>query len=546
MSARPAPSAAHGAGDRTRERAAAINQLLMGAVTLVAFGVVSLTGVVADENRSIAALVLVFVVTGLTIATPWNRLPPTTLMVVPLLDVVAVGLMESSSPGMGFSLLWVLPCLWLSSSFGIRGFVVSVVVVSGAFWTTALLSSTTFRPTLVLLPVAMIVISAVAYLTARRARAQRRLLRKQGESLKHAVDRAQRQEIVLSEILDAVDFGVVRFDADGTAAMANEAHTRLLTLPARAGDDGKPSVYGPDGITPLTREDEPIARAARGETFESTLAWYGAPGTSRRALSFTARALRGADGAAVGGLVVFQDVTSEVMALRAREDLIASVSHELRTPLTSILGYVDLALDSPELPDASRSSLEVVERNAERLLQIVADLLAASADARGGIALTFHPEHTDLAALVHAAVDAIVTQARSRAITIDTTGVEQVTAWTDPLRMRQVVDNLLSNAVKYHRDGGGLIEVGVTADIDHAWLVVRDDGPGIRAEEVPLLFDRFYRADAVRHTSTHGSGLGLAISLDIMRAQGGDITVRTEEGTGSTFIVRIPVRPAEE
>ncbi len=530
------------AADRTRERAAAVNQLLTGFVTLVSCMVVLAIGAVGDTSLFVAGVALMFVVTGLAIIVLWNRLPPLAIAVVPLADFLAITMLESSTPTVGLALLWVFPCLWLSSSFGVRGLVASIVTVSAAMWSTIVAAGfETFEASFLLIPVTMAVVSAIAFLYARRAAAQRMLLSRQSTSLRRAADRAHRQETFLTEVLDAVDFGVVRLDPTGATTLANEAHARLLT--SSHGDDR--GVYAADGITRLARDDEPVARAERGETFESTLVWYGAPGTSRHALSVTARRLQGADGASAGGLVVSRDVTSEVMALRAREDLIASVSHELRTPLTSILGYVDLAMETDGLPAPARSNLEVVERNAERLLRIVSDLLAAAADARGGTALTFHPEQTDVTELVEAAVDAITAQARARAITIDTTGIEPASAWTDPLRLRQVVDNLLSNAVKYHHERGH-IEVGVTTDVDHAWIVVRDDGPGIRAEEVPLLFDRFYRADAVRHTSTHGSGLGLAISLEMMRAQGGDITVRTEEGKGSTFVVRVPLRSGEE
>jgi signal transduction histidine kinase len=119
-----------------------------------------------------------------------------------------------------------------------------------------------------------------------------------------------------------------------------------------------------------------------------------------------------------------------------------------------------------------------------------------------------------------------------------------VSAFIDPARMRQVIDNLLSNAVKYGAERGR-IEIGVTQNRDHVMLVVRDDGPGISAEEIPRLFDRFFRADAVRRTSTHGSGLGLSISRNIVRAHGGEITVKSAPGDGAAFVVRLPLHANE-
>lgn len=544
MNARRLWTAGAGSDDRTRERAAAVNQLLMGLVALVATVVMALGNAIGDVNLLIAGVVLVFVATGVAVILPWNRLPPATIALLPAADIVAVALLEMSSSAAGFALLWVFPAMWLATSFGLAGMIFGSVAVTGLFWLSVIvLPYNGFRPSTVLLPIAMAAIAFAGYLTSRRSNAQRVLLSKQGEALKRTLDRARRQEALVTEVLDAVDFGVVRIDADGTTPVANDAHARLQGVAAGAPISAR-KLYHADGVTPLEEDAEPIARAREGETFESELIWYGAPGTRRRALSVTARRLRGPDGTAAvgsGSLVVSRDVTAEVTALRAREDLIASVSHELRTPLTSILGYLDLAMDADDLPAPARANLEVVERNANRLLTIVADILAASADARGGIALTLEREDTDLAAVVHAAVEGIQAQALSRSLTIDATAVEQVSAWVDPVRIRQVVDNLLSNAVKYHHDGGR-IDVALTADIDDARIIVRDDGPGIPEDEQPMLFDRFYRADAVRNTSTHGSGLGLAISQEIVRRQGGDIVVRSTVGEGSTFVIRIPLR----
>lgn len=541
MTARAPWTPGAGADDRTRERATAINQLVMGLVALVATVVMALSNAIVDANTLIVGVVVLFLTTGVAVAVPWNRLPPLAIVALPAVDIVGISLLEISSPASGFALLWVFPALWLASSFGLMGTICGSAAAGAAFTVSAIVGSgENYRPTMILLPLAITAIAFAGYLTSRRSSAQRTLLSKQGETLKRTLDRARRQELLVTGVLDAVDFGVVRIDADGTTPVANDAHARLQGV---AG--GYPAtmrtLYGADGVTLLDEEDEPIARARRGETFESELIWYASPGARRRALSVTARALRGTGDADGGALVVSRDVTSEVNALRAREDLMASVSHELRTPLTSILGYLDLALDTDGLPEPARANLHVVERNADRLLRIVADILAASADVRSGAAVTVEAERTDLAEIVRAAVEGIQAQARARELSIDVSGVEQVSAWADPVRIRQVVDNLLTNAVKYHRDGGH-IDVTLTADIDDAWIAVRDDGPGIPAGELPMVFDRFYRADAVRNTSTHGSGLGLAISQEIVRKQGGEITVRSVEAEGSTFLVRIPLR----
>lgn len=152
------------------------------------------------------------------------------------------------------------------------------------------------------------------------------------------------------------------------------------------------------------------------------------------------------------------------------------------------------------------------------------------------------PDDTDLAAIVWASVEAFAPRAAERQITIDTVGIESATAYVDAARLRQVVDNLVSNAIKYNRDGG-TIEIGCTSDGRNAWLIVRDTGVGISEEELPRLFERFFRAESVRNTSTHGSGLGLSISREIVRLHRGDLTVTSAVGEGTTLVARLPVHP---
>jgi signal transduction histidine kinase len=154
-------------------------------------------------------------------------------------------------------------------------------------------------------------------------------------------------------------------------------------------------------------------------------------------------------------------------------------------------------------------------------------------------------EYTDLSAVVAAAIEAAQPRAAERRISIDTSDVEPVRTLADPHRMRQVVDNLLSNAIKYN-DVGGRVHVSLTNDGSHVWMHVSDDGPGIPESEVPRLFERFFRSDRVRNSTTHGSGLGLAISREIVRAHAGEITVRTSAEGGATFVVRLPALTGEE
>jgi two-component system, OmpR family, phosphate regulon sensor histidine kinase PhoR len=519
--------------DRTRERATAVNQLLFAAACLVAGSLVIVVGEIADGGMLFGGVLLVFALTIIALVVPWNRLPSGFVALVPVGDLIGIYLLQVADQDSQMWPLWMVPATWLATIAGWPGLILGSAGSSVLFWVSHFLAGELERPVHALLgPLAISVASVVAFVAARRAAAQRALLDEQAEYLDHAVERARRQEDAVSELLDAVDFGVVRIGADDSISIENDAHTRLSSIV----DGG--ALFAADGETPIEQGMAPAARARRGETFEDLLHWQGPPGESRRALQSTARRLIDINGTDVGAILITRDVTAEQQAIHIRDELVASVSHELRTPLTSVLGHLDLALDSGEVGVGARRSLEIAERNASRLLVIIGDILAATADGPGRFDV--RPVSEDLARVVQASVESIEPRAADRNIRIDSSGIEPAVAEFDPIRIRQVVDNLVGNAVSYHT-GDGLIEVGVTADDKHAWLVVRDDGPGIAEDALPHLFERRYRARGTSGRSP-GNGLGLSISRDLVRAHGGEITVQSEPGSGATFVVRIPRR----
>jgi signal transduction histidine kinase len=514
------------------------NQALLLAATLLLVVSASLLGQVRNAPLFTVSVTVIFGGSIFAILAPWRSLPAWALGLVPVIDMVAIAVLRESAPLAGVGLLWAFPAIWIGSTFGVGG-VIAVLIGVSTIVTFQLvhdaeqrLASSTF-----VLPFTVVALSALAHTTARRARAQRALLEKQSAELRRSAERARRQEDLVTEVLDAVDFGVIRVTPEGDLAVTNEAHARLQ---ATVDVLGAPvAAYAADGTTPVPAEATPLSRARAGELFEGELVWFGAPGQDRRALSVTARRLPSGAGADPGTIVVSRDVTAEEQALRARDDLVASVSHELRTPLTSIIGYLDLALDDPAIIAETRERLEVAERNATRLRELVADILAMSAASRHGAEFDLVPTDTDIAAIVRAAIESQQPRASDHGIRIDSSGLRDGSARVDPRRLRQVVDNLISNAIKYNVRGG-TVTVAVDVSETAVQIAVADDGPGISRTEQGRVFDRFFRGDAVRNSSTHGSGLGLAISRDIVRAHGGDITVSSALGTGATFIVRLP------
>ncbi|MDQ1128394.1 cell wall metabolism sensor histidine kinase WalK [Microbacterium sp. SORGH_AS_0888] len=523
---------------RTRVRAATITQLVLCAIVLGVAALALTNGGPVGRAAFLIGSMMIFAGGAAMLIVPWARLSATWFTVVPLVDIAAIGLMRWAEPMGGFATLWVFPAMWLAS-VGLAGFIAQAVLIIGLYWLLLATSTQTlWTYGALLLPVVILVVGTTSFFSTRRFVAQQSLLDKQAILLTGALARAQRQEQLVSEVLDAVDFGVIRIGPDGSISVVNEALGRFQRLIPGFGDATRPleDAYLADGTTPLPSDERPLLRALRGEVFDNQIVWFGAPDQRRWALSMTTRRLRDTDGRDSGCVLIARDVTAEMTALRARDKLVASVSHELRTPLTSVLGYIDLAVDHLDRPDEARRDLDVAAKNGERLLEIVSDILAASSSSRLSMDMTVSPEDTDLAVIVRTAAEAWRARADERAITISVEGIDTAPAYVDPLRIRQVIDNLVSNAVKYNRDGGE-VTLGTTTDGESSWVLIRDTGIGISDADQDRLFERFFRA----RTGVDGTGLGLSISRDIVRAHGGDITVHSASGAGSMFMVRVPV-----
>ncbi len=515
-----------------------LQQLMLAVVVLAVTAFAIVAAVPGDYTIFFVGVGMIFVLTVATVLIPWNSLPAWAIGVIPALDIVAILFIRIAFPQSGLALLWLFPVMWLSASMGLLGYIASNLFIWVAYWwVIAAGQESVFTFALLLLPVVVLAVSTGAFVSVRRFAAQRKLLDKQALVLGQSLERTQHQEQLVTQVLDSVDFGVIRISADGSVTITNEAHARMQH--ALVGPDGHHQLpaYDTDGKTPLDPERMPLARARRGEVFDNQIVWFGAPDTTRRALSVTARRLRDAQGADAGVVVISRDVTAERTALLARDNVVASVSHELRAPLTAIVGYLDLALETDGIPPKVRGDLEVATQNAERMIQIISDILSATSSSKSTVDVTISPENVDLQRLVLESAAAWEPTAHERRITIFTDDVRPTHAYVDPARMRQVADNLISNAIKYGREGGS-VQLAVYGDETASYLLVRDDGIGLSAEDQNRLFRRFFRA----HTDVGGTGLGLTICRDIVRAHGGEIIVGSEQGVGSAFLVRVPAQ----
>jgi two-component system phosphate regulon sensor histidine kinase PhoR len=345
------------------------------------------------------------------------------------------------------------------------------------------------------------------------------------------------------EALDAVQFAVISVDRRGETLTSNRATRSLLAeldLPSNTPFHRFP-LYRSDKITPLLPAEFPHVRVLSGETIESETYWIGHRTGTRFTIDVSARLLHDDLGEVDRAVVVLRDVSVEVRAIADRDDLVTSMSHELRTPLSSILGYVDLALETDGLPDEARQMLDIALANTQRMNSLVSDLLSARSTSPDN-AISLRRERCDISALVQESVDAIRPLATERLLSMSLDIDTDVEAVADAFRLRQVVDNILSNAVKYNV-AYGRIDVTLQATGDGvAELRVHDTGRGMTDAEQAHLFDRFYRADSVRNSAVHGSGLGLSISRDIVHQHGGDLVLESARGKGTTAIMTVPMK----
>jgi PAS domain S-box-containing protein len=224
---------------------------------------------------------------------------------------------------------------------------------------------------------------------------------------------------------------------------------------------------------------------------------------------------------------------------RMKDEFVALVSHELRTPLTSIRGYLELLLEDAEGFDAVHADwLSVIDRNSERLLLLVEDLLLKAQVNAGKVTLSV--KDVDLTAVVAQSVQTSVPVAAARGIALTCAAGALPPAAVDPVRIGQVIDNVISNALKF-TPTGGRVEVRTAQHGPHARIEIQDSGVGISEAEQERLFERFYRTPQAQSDAVPGVGLGLSIAKAIVEAHGGAITCESVEGQGTTFAIDLPL-----
>jgi two-component system, OmpR family, sensor histidine kinase SenX3 len=329
-------------------------------------------------------------------------------------------------------------------------------------------------------------------------------------------DQRNRLAAALGEIAD----GVIVVDADGDEMFRNTAAERYRD--ARHSD----AVAASEIATMLTN-------ACAGETIKRELQLFGPPRVVLQLRGFPLF-----DGESLLGAAVFvQDISELHRVESVRRDFVANVSHELKTPIGALELLAETLAEETD-PAVTRALAERLVKEAERLGRIVDDLMDLSL-----IEIQESPsrEPMPVSVLLNEAVDRMEPAAAAAGIGLRVeNGASDATLRCDRRQVVSALTNLLDNAVKYS-ERGSTIEVRAYVDGDRTVFEVRDHGIGIPRGDLERIFERFYRVDQARSRETGGTGLGLAIVRHVAHAHGGEVTVASVEGQGSTFQLTFPL-----
>jgi len=370
------------------------------------------------------------------------------------------------------------------------------------------------------------------------------------------VSSLQAEKLKTSIILNAIEDGVILVDGQGIIRLMNPSAATITgwKVEEAEGIDWHLVFKFVDTKSQAIPEDQVVL----SKVFKATQSMRDnnanllTKANKLTALSISVSPLLGTNSTVTGAVAIFRDVSRERQEESQRADFISTASHEMRTPVAAIEGYLSLALnDKVATIDArARNYLEKAHASTQHLGQLFQDLLT-SAKAEDG-RLTSHPVAVEVGGFVEQLVSDLKFSAEKKGLFMEfmigasnqsidaTTKVVRPLyyAFIDPDRMREVVINIFDNAVKYTDEGK--ITLGLTGNDQVVQLYVRDTGPGIPTEDVPHLFQKFYRVDNSSTRTIGGTGLGLFICRKIVELYQGRIWVESEVGKGSTFYINVP------
>lgn len=528
-----------GSSPGSRTRSVWLLQLVLAASVVVTVLVVqALQPTLFGVWTFSAGVAVVIVLTAVALVVPWQKLPRSAVMLIPFGDLIGIGLLAFGSE-LRFGFFWVFPITWIATHFALA----ALVTALGSVGVIILIDATINGPNaftamrLIIVMLSLSFIGLTAFLTARQSRAFKQLLRRQASRLQGTLQRVSGQERRVSQMLNGLDTGIARLSATGEVLALNDTYVALYAIdrdePKRPGGSVE---YAALRGEPLPESDRPFVRASRGEQFDDERVWLFDPQGEWHALSTSARRLTPSTDEPESILLIVHDVTALIDAERARERLAAVVSHELRNPLTAIIGHAELAMDDENLPARTREQLAVIDNAGQRMQTLISEILrGAQADSRAAATTAA----ADVRRILDASVQSFRPAAEGRRVTLAIDAPDEIPLHGDAFRLRQAVDNILSNAIKY-TPGGGSVTITATSADDDVTIAIADTGIGIAADDIPRVFDPYFRTQAARESAATGTGLGMGIVRDIVEQHGGTLEVESEQGSGTTVTIVLP------
>lgn len=332
-------------------------------------------------------------------------------------------------------------------------------------------------------------------------------------NLKKYISELEFEKQKLERILQNMSDGVLAVNSKGEIIHINESAKRFLKGDIESFLKQIQSKQDLSGLQPLIYEDGSYTLEVSMATFVDS---YQATGT----------------------VFILHDITEQAKLDRMRKQFVADVSHELRTPITTIKTYSETLLDVDD-ESIKKEFLSVIIKECDRMTRLISDLLYLSRLDSGENILRI--EEINVSELVRYVCKKMRIHAKKKHQTLLCKVQENVVIDADRDKLEQVLINLINNAIVYVQEGGR-IEVGLNMNKEHVKITVEDNGPGIPEEDLPRIFERFYRVDKARSRSLGGSGLGLSIADEIVKAHGGKILVESKEGVGTKFTVVLPLK----
>jgi PAS domain S-box-containing protein len=368
----------------------------------------------------------------------------------------------------------------------------------------------------------------------------------------------QQSEILIESITD----GIIVTDTEGKITLMNPAAAAMTEWPVKEAlsvDAQLVAKLKKENGADIPDEENPFLLVLKQQKHvNQTLQLTGREGKSQIISLVVSPVTQSGSSQLVGTVTVMRDISDERAEEKQRADFISTASHEMRTPVAAIEGYLALALNEKvsTIDSRARGFLEKAHASTQHLGKLFQDLLTSSRAEDGR--LSNHPTVVEMGAFTQQLTDDLKFAAEKKGLfvdflvgasndAIDATNKDTVSThvlkplyyvYADPDRMREVVTNIFDNACKYTEQGK--ISIGLTGDNDVVQIYVRDTGAGIPAEDIPHLFQKFYRVDNSATRTIGGTGLGLFICRKIIELYHGRIWVESELGKGSTFFINLP------